>query len=1068
MSAAVYRFLPWSRRGLAAELRDSSAAAAGALPYRASIKLQVTLTGGLGSPANQTDVAGPGDVIGLDLGQIVRLTPRANASNVEPNYLVAVDFDDPDLPWLLTPAAAAPQGTLRPWLVLIVVEDRPGVSIRVPAGAPLPQLRIETGATGELPDLTASWAWAHTQILVEQGTGLSAPGQLSDPDRHVSRLVAPRRLRANKRWHACLVPAFDAGVSRGLGLTPTVAPLGPAWPTPAPESIKLPVYYHWSFGTGAEGDFESLARRLRPFVIESAGGVPKVGSVKMHIGDAGGPVSLPSGAPGRIVQMDGALRAVQQDDGKLSEIPAPFQTPLGTLLDTIADPKATTADAGAVGPPLYGSWPANRFKVSGTASGWFAELNLDPRARVAAGLGAEVVRAEQEDLMTACWEQVGDVLRANSLLARARLSIEAADRFHARTLGKLTPERLLAFASPLASRTPLGARTVEAAIGPTSFPDAALDPAARRLTAPTARFVRKTGGLDAGVKLLATLAAGTPAVDPTAFVPAGIVPPEGVGLAVGAEVDLTPVGLPVKRPAADVEDLVDAIAVVRAQPPPPPGARLVLRGDLGSVGIITDRHVLALREISSLKPVRTDGVGELLSAAKAQPGAAGFLVTREGSALRMGALDITARNEIVRRTAPAEPNEVLARVATNVANPSAVIAALPPGALLPGRPPVVIDGGSVEGDPVIRPPRPPIEVDTGTIPAPVRDAAVLDRFQTAIAQLPEVSSVADVEPAKAVVTFALGAAASALRARCAPLTAHVARVATMVRLGDVALAPGGIADGLVVSPCIDRVMAYPELTDPAYRMLARYDRDRLLPGVDQIPPDSVTLLETNPRFIAAFMAGLNHELNRELLWRRYPTDQKGTPIRRFWDRPGGGADVDPLHTWRPLTRTLANRAGGVSDLVLLVRGELLRRYPNTVILAIPASGPDTPGVDESKYKFPIFSGLLDPDIAFFGFELQDTDLTTGNGWFFALQEQVTEPRFGLDETVDPLRVGAPGVWRAVAWPDTGITAGANFTLNQLKSVGGLSPALTNGANVADALFQNPVQVLVHARHLVSG
>jgi hypothetical protein len=37
---------------------------------------------------------------------IVRLTPRRDSTNVEPNYLVAVDFDEPDLPWLLTPAAA--------------------------------------------------------------------------------------------------------------------------------------------------------------------------------------------------------------------------------------------------------------------------------------------------------------------------------------------------------------------------------------------------------------------------------------------------------------------------------------------------------------------------------------------------------------------------------------------------------------------------------------------------------------------------------------------------------------------------------------------------------------------------------------------------------------------------------------------------------------------------------------------------------------------------------------------------------------------------------------------------
>src|SRR5207244_10425610 len=135
-----------------------------------------------------------------------------------------------------------------------------------------------------------------------------------------------------------------------------------------------------------------------------------------------------------------------------------------------------------------------------------------------------------------------------------------------------------------------------------------------------------------------------------------------------------------------------------------------------------------------------------------------------------------------------------------------------------------------------------------------------------------------------------------------------------------------------------------------------------------------------------------------VLWRRCPTGQRWTPMRHFWDRIGGGTDVPPLHTWRPLTRTLVDEAGGESNLVLLVRGELLRRYPNTVVLAIAASAPDTPSTRDEDVRHPIFSGYLDPDITFFGFDLQDDDLTAGNGWFFALQEQVTEPRFALDET----------------------------------------------------------------------
>ena len=37
-------------------------------------------------------------------------------------------------------------------------------------------------------------------------------------------------------------------------------------------------------------------------------------------------------------------------------------------------------------------------------------MNLDPRARVAGGLGAEVVRENQEDIVDVAWQQVGDVL----------------------------------------------------------------------------------------------------------------------------------------------------------------------------------------------------------------------------------------------------------------------------------------------------------------------------------------------------------------------------------------------------------------------------------------------------------------------------------------------------------------------------------------------------------------------------------------------------------------------------------------------------------------------------------
>ena len=59
------------------------------------------------------------------------------------------------------------------------------------------------------------------------------------------------------------------------------------------------------------------------------------------------------------------------------------------------------------------------------------------------------------------------------------------------------------------------------------------------------------------------------------------------------------------------------------------------------------------------------------------------------------------------------------------------------------------------------------------------------------------------------------------------------------------------------------------------------------------------------------MVGLNHEMARELLWREYPTDQRGSYFRQFWDvsgyLPEAGEnlatlaerlkDIPEIHTW---------------------------------------------------------------------------------------------------------------------------------------------------------------------------
>ena len=129
---------------------------------------------------------------------------------------------------------------------------------------------------------------------------------------------------------------------------------------------------------------------------------------------------------------------------------------------------------------------------------------------------------------------------------------------------------------------------------------------------------------------------------------------------------------------------------------------------------------------------------------------------------------------------------------------------------------------------------------------------------------------------------------------------------------------------------LEPVMDAPVFPQPMYEALRDLSADYLFPGLEHVPANTVQLLQTNAKFIESFLVGLNFEMGRELLWRGYPTDQRGTYFQQFWDTAAAGInrlDIVPIHTWgqRPLGVTAAGANGDA--LVLLIRGELLRRYP---------------------------------------------------------------------------------------------------------------------------------------------
>jgi hypothetical protein len=152
-------------------------------------------------------------------------------------------------------------------------------------------------------------------------------------------------------------------------------------------------------------------------------------------------------------------------------------------------------------------------------------------------------------------------------------------------------------------------------------------------------------------------------------------------------------------------------------------------------------------------------------------------------------------------------------------------------------------------------------------------------------------------------------------------------------------------------------------------------------------------------------------MTRELLWNELPTDQRGTYFRQFWDQagyvpdktspisPDQLRDIRPIASWSkdaPLGGSSARRRlpdGTGEHLVLLVRAQLIKHYPNLIVYAVEAKpSSEGPGLTGNE-AHPVFYGLLKPDVAFYGFELTRDQVVGDPGWYFILQEQPGEPRF---------------------------------------------------------------------------
>lgn len=954
-------------------------------PPRATVPIDVTLNQG---QANQyvftknVEVISPGDILGIDTRNVVRVHPEPNTPSFTPNYLPFVEFYQDTFCWDYTPANknGGNDKRLRPWLFLVVLEEGE-YSFDENTQGPLPFLALSANQGDVFPPESQTWAWAHVHVNVDLSTNIGGSDfndvpqgmakleakMKSNPDFAVSRIICPRKLEAEKRYEAFVIPAFETGRLAGLGVDDSIIqgvnPQMPAWNVSSGHSgyaadrrpNEFPVFYSWTFQTGPRGDFESLVRKLQSRALD-----PELGFRPMDVQEDS-PFGIPGITSPSALPLGGALKLpVTPVDPWTGTPRTNWEKALAELLNTnehikYPDPNfinfvqnpftGTPADSDpVVTPPMYGRYHAIVRTIEPELGGafpttpanhWVREMNLDPRNRAAAGLGTLIIQENQARYLQIAWEQLGSVLEANALLRQSQLSIEIVVKLMERHMSTSNPAKYLQMAAPLIKRVLCGNATLWAMIEPSCLTTSLLDPAFRKSIRMRGRIARK-----------AML---------------------GAGAAQGEFID---------------------------------------RASTCQISAAPDKEIWT-RKIRGNEAVQD--------------------------------AELTARTFL--------------KLQGN----------LPPW---------------VYSEPV-------------TDPRLVVDPKATDPYETGLFYDAAVNlfSITDQTFPQPPARTSLNLASIKI---CLDTTLNIPeqfRKRNITKIGTAAA-----VDGIVP------IMAAPDYTEPMYKKLLDKSPEYILPNLEKLLPETISILETNQPFIESFMVGLNVEMGRELIWNEYPTDQRGSFFRQFWDvathidtqgyTPPVLADklkdIDYIHKWTRFSHLGEhnNRATNPQDpsLVLVVRGELLNRFPDITFYALKATwnGNVREIEDPENRKDPIFIAKISPDITFFGFDLTVSDAkgdTMDAGWFFAVKENPSGPRFGLD--VAP--TGSPGTitsWDDVNWGHMGASKYVNVNANLGSYYQGGTPPGTgtdnnpgmvwgnNSADMAYITYQVPFFMAIHATEML--
>jgi len=1037
IEVARYQFHSWARRGIAANITDADDLGTGTVHTVERAQVPVDLKANAQPVTKRFSLVGPGDVVGINREMVVRTEPLHWITDFEPNYLAFIEFYDEDFAWRYTPAAAAAGEKLRPWLALLVLEE--DEFERTARQLPLPSITIRDKTA--MPAAGELWLWAHVHSNADiPDADLSDYERFlnslntsvdTDPDGLFCRLMSPRHLKPNTPYHAFVVPTFETGRLAGIGEpTAGVEAQRPSWQADGTPGGEMPVYYEWFFRTGANEDFESLVRLLEPRAMDPRVGIRDMDCSAPGFVTADGSGPLPATSP-PILGLEGALKSPSAVSTVFPSPPAhdEFREALEAVVNLGETAAADPTQDPIVTLPLYGKNHARQNPADTILLDHESQRWLDDLNR---------------DPRTRTFAGVGTRVIQKNQERYMRAAWLQVDRILEANRRIRDAKAAIAFATPLFARSFAARPTVTLLAmsrpvlakvmgSPTTLHHQLMEsrlPAAA-LSGTFRRLLRPGGPF-----------ARRLGIDAGAY--EGVVVALNDGTLTAAPPRTPPGGLPTTQGLGD------------GARPTGSGAWLARYGWILLIVLLLLLLILLFLALSA--------------------GAA-------AAAVAIAVAGVAAAVAIVRAMRRAQRRQEVADVLGAPETAGDTIASVPP------RPGFTV---RLEGE--------------ATVPAATSGGAggesvEAERFRAAVTGI---SRIASVHPAAQPErqAFALEPAKAKVVAALEPRRAHGVRLSKRVRIRNLHWTEPD-------EPIVE-AMAYPEFDEPMYRKLNAESGDFLLPNLKLVPPNTISLLETNQKAIESYMVGLNHEMGRELLWREYPTDQRGSYFRQFWDvsglvQPDSGKtaaqlaeehkDIPPIHTWQRHTRlgrhNQRDAQGDAEQVVLVIRGDLLKRYPNSVIFAQKAEMNSlvervidldlTASEFGKELLFPLYRADIYPDLKFFGFDLtvrqaRGDDPSPGFpddddfGWFFVIQEVPGEPRFGMDISFD---AGTDGVtwddlsWRSFPTPDpdfvrvsphpTGFTPTDNTPDRWARS----------SAEMAYVLFQKPSMVAVHASEMLA-